>query len=135
MIEQVIEFTDHMPPTVRKPAVVCADLPAPMSVNRTRRIDWKAKRAIDAWTRQADALVLSNGGARRLGKITGRFEVTICFDESVTGIDLDNGPKQAIDFCRRLELIENDSPKYMRRVVLEWGTAPTGCRVTLREVA
>jgi Holliday junction resolvase RusA-like endonuclease len=52
--------------------------------------------------------------------------------EHHTKIDLDNGLKALIDYLRRIELIEDDSHKHMRRLVVEWGIAPMGCRVTVR---
>jgi hypothetical protein len=50
-------------------------------------------------------------------------------------IDLDNGLKALIDYLRRIELIEDDSPKHMRRLVVEFGLAPMGCRVVVRACA
>jgi hypothetical protein len=40
--------------------------------------------------------------------------------------------KVSVDYARALGLITDDSPKYMRRVVIEWGHAPHGCRLILR---
>ena len=50
-------------------------------------------------------------------------------------MDLDNCVKHLIDYARKIELIIDDSPKYMRRIVVDWGHAPEGVRLTLREVA
>jgi len=44
-------------------------------------------------------------------------------------MDLDNCCKVLIDYLRRIELIANDAPKNMRRLVVEWGEAPEGVRV------
>jgi Holliday junction resolvase RusA-like endonuclease len=109
--------------------LIILDLPAPLSVNRTRRIDWAAKPHIGRWIKAADALVMSQG--RLPPCIRGRFSVTVTMPEHGS-LDLDNSPKQVIDYLRRLELIENDSPRYMRRVLLEFGDAPEGCRVTVQ---
>ena len=38
---------------------------------------------------------------------------------------------RVIDALRRFRLIPDDDPSHMRRVVLEFGEAPTGCRVTV----
>lgn len=108
--------------------MISLDLPAPLSVNRTRRINWDAKPHIKAWIRAADNLVRSQG--RLPERISGQFQVTLTFPEG-SRIDLDNSPKQVIDYLRRLDLIANDSPKHMRRVVLEFGDAPEGCHVTV----
>jgi hypothetical protein len=32
-------------------------------------------------------------------------------------------------------VIEDDGPKFMRRVTVEWGIAPMGCRVVVRPIA
>ncbi len=112
--------------------MIVLDLPAPLSVNRTRRIDWAAKPKIGRWIKAADALVMSQG--RLPKRMHGRFQVTVTLPEG-SGLDLDNTPKQVIDYLRRLDLIENDSPAHMRRVVIEFGEAPEGCRVTVHQVS
>lgn len=132
---QTIEFTDDPPFACPPDKVISFDLPPPVSVNRTRRIDWTANKLLNRWKRRADMLIMANGGVRKLGKMPGKFEVKICLDEHHVGIDADNAAKSLIDYCRRLELIVDDSPKYMRRVIIEWGYVPHGCRITLREVA
>lgn len=109
--------------------MIVLDLPKPMSVNRTRRIDWRAKPAIDRWVKSADALVMSRG--RLPKRISGRFSAILTMPEDGT-IDLDNSPKQVLDFLRRLELIDNDDPRHMRELLLNFGEAPEGCRVTVR---
>jgi hypothetical protein len=106
--------------------MIVLDLPAPLSVNRTRRIDWAAKPKIARWIRAADLLVMSQG--KRPTPISGRFQVTVTLPDTAA-LDLDNSPKQVIDYLRRIELITNDNPKHMRRVVIEFGEAPEGCRV------
>ena len=102
------------------------DLPRPLSVNRTRRIDWSAKPAIKRWVSAADALVMSQGPLPK--RISGPFEANLVFPQG-HAIDLDNSPKMVLDYLRRLELIDNDDPKRMRRLVLEFGKAPEGCRI------
>lgn len=109
------------------PIVVC--VPVPPSVNKTRKVDWRTRSVSDAWTKQADMMMFRAG---RLPKpITGSFEIKITLDEATCRADLDNLPKIAIDYLRRLKLITNDSPKYMRRLVMEWGSVPEGCRMTI----
>ena len=104
------------------------DLPAPLSVNRTRRLDRAALPRIEAWVRAADRLVMSQG--RLPKRISGPFSAVLTFPEG-HAVDLDNSPKLVIDYLRRLELIDNDDPKHMRRLTLEFGRAPEGCRVTI----
>lgn len=110
------------------------DLPTPLSVNSMRRFDFSKSRKVNEWKRRADMMVMAGGGVRRLGKITGKFEIKILLDDRLCRLDADNAAKMVIDYCRRLNLIVDDSKKYMRRVVIEWGNAPTGCRISLREI-
>jgi Holliday junction resolvase RusA-like endonuclease len=117
-----------LPPLAAKPIVL--DLPVPPSVNRTRKVDWRARSATARWLAQADALVMSQG--RLPPAIIGPWEMSITMSESLWRIDPDNGLKCLIDFFRRISLIENDSPRFARRIVLQWGDAPEGVRVEIR---
>jgi Holliday junction resolvase RusA-like endonuclease len=122
----------HAPPDI------ILDLPPPPSVNRTRKVDWAQRRGVTAWHNVANAYVLA-AKARpvrplKLAKVS-RFELLIVISEHHTRIDLDNGLKSLIDYLRKIELIEDDSPKHMRRLTVEFGWAPTGCRVTVRPCA
>lgn len=120
-------------PPPDKLAVV--NLPPPVSVNKTRKVNWAAKPTVEKWKARADMLVMASGGVRKLGdKMPGCFEARIVIDADQYRGDLDNAAKAAIDYCKRLGLIVDDSRKYMRRVIIEWGEAPAGMRVTLREV-
>jgi len=114
---------------------IILDLPPPPSVNRTRRMDFSSMRIVNAWKNVANAYVLAAKGRAdrplRLTK-TPRFELLITMSEQHTKIDLDNGLKALIDYLRKIELIEDDSPEHMRRLTVEWGNAPHGCRVTVR---
>lgn len=125
-------------PPFAVPADIILDLPAPPSVNRTRKIDWKGRSQLKAWGNVADAYVLAAKGRQRsplrLDRIN-RFELHIVVSEHHTRIDLDNGLKALIDYLRRIDLIVDDGPKHMRRLTVEWGTAPHGCRVTVKPCA
>ena len=68
----------------------------------------------------------------RQAPITGRHELHITVSPSVR-LDLDNPLKAVIDAMRRFGLVTDDSPKYLRKLVVEWGEAPEGVRVTVRE--
>lgn len=131
-MDAVPSMTD--PPFAMPPEIVL-DLPAPPSVNRTRKIDWKGKRQLTSWSNVADAYVLAAKG-RAISPLklirVPRFELLVTMSEHHTKIDLDNGLKALIDYLRRIQLIEDDSPKHMRRLVVQWGLAPHGCRVTVR---
>ena len=114
---------------------VVLDLPPPISVNALRRIDWSASVRTSEWKQAANAhVLLAKSNGLKLAPMQ-RFEITIKFDENQTGIDLDNGVKGIIDYLCLINLIEDDGPSYMRRLVVEWGEAPTGCRVTVRACA
>ena len=39
-----------------------------------------------------------------------------------------------IDGVRRWGFVTDDSPKYLRKLVVEWGEAPEGVRVMVKEV-
>jgi Holliday junction resolvase RusA-like endonuclease len=122
------------PPFAVPPDIVL-DLPAPPSVNKVRRVDWSSVRVVKAWQNVSNAYVLAAKGRAnsplKLIKVP-RFELHIVMSENHTKIDLDNGLKALIDYLRKIELIEDDSPKHMRRLVVEWGIAPFGCRVTVK---
>lgn len=120
------------------PVDVVIDLPVPPSVNRIRKIDWANGRVEKRWRQVADGFVLAakcrSRDPLRLNRIP-RFELHITMSDKHTRMDLDNGIKVLIDYLRLIELIENDAPKNMRRITVEWGHAPEGCRVTVRGVA
>lgn len=122
-------------PPFDPPADIVIDLPAPPSVNRTRRMDWSSVKVVTAWKNVANAYILA-AKCRQISplKLTKvpKFELHILLSEHHTKIDLDNGLKVLIDFLRKIELIEDDSPKHLRRLVVEWGAAPFGCRVTVK---
>ena len=76
-------------------------------------------------------MVLARGRLPR--PLPGLFEAIVVMPES-SRLDLDNGVKAVIDYARRLGLIIDDSKKFMRRVTIEWGHAPRGCRLILRSI-
>lgn len=116
------------------PIVTVIDLPCPPSVNRTRRANNSGVKP--KWIKAADAMILAARCKSRdpIRKVPGRFAVAIIFSEKHTNMDLDNGVKNAIDYLRRVELITDDSRKYLRKITVEWGFAPEGCRLTLTEI-
>lgn len=128
-------FVDH---PFAVPPDVTIDLPAPPSVNRLRKINRAALRDLTAWKNAADAYVIAAKGRSvsplRLVKHK-RFEVLVTLSEHHTRIDLDNSLKCLIDYLKRIELIEDDGPKHMRKVTVSWGIAPIGARVVVRPCA
>jgi Holliday junction resolvase RusA-like endonuclease len=118
----------HVPPDV------VLHLPVPISVNVTRRVDWAAHKKLKIWKRAADQIVLLAKREKiplKLERIK-RFELTITLCEVQSRIDIDNGLKNLIDYLKRIELIEDDSPKHMRALHVVFGEAPLGCVVTVR---
>lgn len=117
---------------------VTLDLPPPLSVNRTRRMSWQSQGLRRQWKAVADAYVLaakSRSENPLVCRKIKRFEVFVILSEAHNRIDLDNGIKWTVDYLRSIDVIEDDSPKHMRRLVVEWGLAPFGCRVTVRPCA
>jgi len=109
--------------------MIVLDLPEPLSVNRTRRIDWRSHKRIKDWQREANGYFLTQ--KRSLAPpIEGQYELTIVLREG-SRLDLDNGLKLLIDSLRRFNLVTDDSPKYFRKLVVEFGDVE-GCRVTVR---
>ena len=103
-------------------------LPAPLSVNRTRRIDWVNYKHVKEWQRQADALFLTQ--KRGLKPILGQHEVIITLRDG-SRCDQDNVLKLLIDSLRRFGLVTDDSPRYLRQVTVRFGNVE-GCAVTVR---
>jgi Holliday junction resolvase RusA-like endonuclease len=113
------------------------DLPAPPSVNRTRKLDFSSLRATNAWKNVCNEYVLVAKRRRdcplKLTRVS-RFELLIVFSDR-SKLDLDNGLKALIDYLRKIEAIEDDSPRHLRRLTVEFGNAPMGVRVTIRPLA
>ena len=123
---------DMTSPPFACPPDIVLDLPAPLSVNRTRRIDWASKRRLAQWQRSADYAYLLKKQELNLRPITGRFEIIITLRDG-SRIDADNTAKHVIDALRRFRLIPDDNPKHMRRVTIEFGDVE-GCRATVRPI-
>jgi Holliday junction resolvase RusA-like endonuclease len=118
----------------RELVTTVVDLPRPPSVNRTRRVDYSQSKLVRQWYEQADQMMMFIPRTSRQ-PVTGKFELHITLDENSVRCDADNVLKALIDYLRRVELITDDSPKYMRRLVVEWGQVLAGCRVTITELA
>ena len=110
-------------------------LPPPPSVNKMRRVDRAFHKQLQRWIEQADKHILEAGGMHKFKRMPGPFEATLIIDEHLNNLDLDNSAKAVIDYARRVGLIIDDCKKYMRKVTIEWGHAPHGCRLILRAVA
>lgn len=115
---------------------IIIDLPCPPSVNRI----WRANKAgpnkvsrsdeYKRWIKNADMLSYQTGQLRGIHPIIGRFEAHIVIKRCAG--DLDNRAKGVLDYLQARAVIVDD--KYCERLIMEWGSAPTGCRVTVRRV-
>jgi Holliday junction resolvase RusA-like endonuclease len=120
------------------PIDIQIDLPVPPSTNRIWQRAKSGKRAVytspeyKAWKRAADDLVAAMAQFRGVKPILGAFEATIILSERHTRIDLDNSVKALLDYAVRSNLVVDDAPKFLRRLLVEWGHAPHGCRLILR---
>lgn len=112
------------------PAIVI-DIPVPPSVNKMRRWNKAAQPIIDAWVKHAHGVVTASRTYKRELAIDGPYELRIVLNEAMCRSDPDNVVKAGIDYLRRIELIRDDSPRYARRITIEWGEAPEGCRLIL----
>jgi len=107
-------------------------LPPPPSVNRTRKIDWANYPQVKKWRKTSNNfLIFDWSGGKRPKPILGHYEILIILGEGVL-LDVDNGLKCLIDLPVRLGLVVDDAPRYLRKLTVEWGDAPRGCRLILR---
>ena len=116
------------------PTEIVLDIPTPPSVNVTRRHNSVGWAKLEQWKVAADKALMASGQYRaaRRGPPLGAFEIEITLDVTCR-LDLDNPIKSAIDYLRRIELIRDDSQKYLRKLTVTWGYAPAGARIVLRE--
>lgn len=114
------------------------DIPVPPSVNRTRKVNWAARGVVEAWHIKADTGLMVSGQyqtAKQYRKAKRPCEIKIILSEKLCKLDPDNPIKSAIDYLRRIELIENDTGKQVRKITVEWGAAPKGCRIVISDSA
>ncbi|TXM69634.1 RusA family crossover junction endodeoxyribonuclease [Methylobacterium sp. WL120] len=120
------------------PASIEIDLPLPTSTNRIWRRG-HSRRTGNTWTylsKSYQTWKMKAGAALKAqhpklpAKIVGPFDVHLVITKAKRfKLDLDNRIKSAVDFCVQSGLIEDD--KFQNRVVVEWGKAPMGARLTL----
>lgn len=110
------------------------DVPVPPSVNDTRRVNWSGVARLRKWKQRADMMLMASGQYRRAQKDIERFEIVIVLCETLCRLDLDNAVKHVIDYLRQIKVIRNDNPRCMRKVTIEWGLAPAGCRLIVKPI-
>jgi Holliday junction resolvase RusA-like endonuclease len=125
------------PPFAVAPDVVL-DLPPPISVNVLRKINWREHKRASIWRDMADRYLLAakcrSENPVKLNSIK-RFEIEIVLNEDLVRVDCDNTLKLLVDYLRHRNLIEDDSPKHMRKLTVSFGHAPAGARVTIKSIA
>lgn len=113
-------------------------LPAPVSVNKSRRVDWKGQQQVKDWVRLADQFltVAKSRKEVRFDRLS-RYELHVTLSETHCRTDADNGLKLLIDYLRSRDITADDGPQQLRKLVVEWGYAPAGVllRVKPLEVA
>lgn len=120
------------------PVDIELDLPPPPSTNRIWKRAKAGQRAVftspeyKAWKRAADGAIASMAQLRGKKPIPAQFEAHIILCPRQNRIDLDNSCKCLLDYAVRCNLVVDDGPKYLRRLLVEWGEAPHGCRLILR---
>lgn len=112
---------------------IILDLPPPISVNKLRKIYCPADKRAQDWRDAADGYLLLAKSRKevRFDRLE-RFELHVVLSENHNKIDLDNGLKLLIDYLHQRDIVANDAPKNLRRLVVEWGHAPEGCRITVK---
>jgi hypothetical protein len=112
------------------------DLPIPPSVNLLRRMDPAGNRKRLEYYTRAD-LYLSAHGPRPfpVRVITGAFAVHIQIPDTLSGIDLDNHCKCLIDYLVSREFVPDDAKRYLRRLLIEWGSPVPAVRISITGVS
>lgn len=116
-------------------------LPFPPSVNniwqhnKAGRFRVSRSEGYRAWIKAADNQALAFAQLRGARMITGHFtaQIILSIGRRQSNYDCDNRIKAVLDWAQSRRLIVNDS--FCDRVSSEWGHAPHGCRLILREVA
>jgi len=127
---------DAIDPLPADSVEITLDLPVPPSVNETRKINRAAMGKLSAWRKAADKLVIYQRMRDRQNFkfIPGAFEARIVVNSKQERRDLDNFCKSILDYIVSLRLVHDDRGAFLRRLVVEWGEAPEGVRVTLKEL-
>ena len=123
--------TSYIDPPFSVPDAVL-DLPVPLSVNKARKIDWKHHKSHQKWREDAFWGVKLSGQYKAAPKNLKGYELTVTLDPGHCKADPDNYLKCLCDLLKYMGIITDDSPKYAKRIVIEWGEAPAGCRLSVR---
>jgi hypothetical protein len=126
-------FDDADPPFAVPPDIVL-DLPAPPSSTARARSTGRPARGEGMAERRQRLCAGGKGRPISPLKLIENPAVRTAHRHvgDHTRTDLDNGLKALIDYLRKIELIEDDSPKAHAAAGRRMGRAPHGCRVTVR---
>lgn len=117
--------------------IISLDLPMPPSTNNI----WRSNRGrvhrsgeYAIWEARARAAFLMQ--KRSINKICGQFDAVLVLNETKmrSNWDCNNRDKAVLDFAKAMDVIIDDSIKYMRSLHCRLGdnaTAPEGCRLIL----
>lgn len=117
--------------------MIIYQLPLPPSVNAmfANLLNGRGKRPgrvktseYRDWCRRAGIHMLLQGPLR---KITGPVAIRIIVSENARG-DLDNRTKSVLDLLVHHQIIEDDSKRIVRKLLLEWGDVE-GAQVEITE--
>lgn len=103
-------------------------LPVPPAANRLRRIDWRNRPAHVAWQRNCDLAAQSQIQVLTrtvFPVISGPYAVTITVDKTCR-LDTDSTIKSVLDYLVRVELVTDDSPKYLQEIHIYRGDVGAG---------
>ena len=112
------------------------DLPIPPSVNEYASRLGNVARPVVTWRKECDGLLMSKG--RLPNKLSGPVQAHVTWNRLYDGVrDIDNPLKPLLDYIAGtivrgrigggLHLIDND--KMIKRLLVDFGDAPVGCRV------
>jgi Holliday junction resolvase RusA-like endonuclease len=132
-------------PTLCKPAKeIVIDLPMPPSLNtlwrrgrnrQTGAIVHHLNATYKKWKQIADVECLRQRVGKGWHTIMGAFEAHMAINRKKLrkNADIDNRFKAVGDWAQQVGLIEND--KNLQKLVIEFGEAPLGIRLTLKPFA
>ena len=86
------------------------------------------------WRKLAEGMLYEQWRSISYKLIKGPFEAQIVLPKNYRS-DIDNSAKLALDFLVLMKVVPDDSPKYLRRLVIEIGEQDVGCTVILRGLA
>lgn len=114
---------------IERPWSIDLGFPLAPSVNQFMSRLGNQSPVVRRWRKQADmAFMVQTMRGRRPAGIVGPYEIEITWADNKA--DISNRIKALEDYLEDLHLIEND--RLCRRMLVQFGEAPRGCRVRLR---